>query len=137
MTITDQYHAVASSARTATERSMEAFRQGAEAFTNQTSTFTKLPKIDLAGAIDQYFELVQRSVDTNRDLAGKWLEMVTTVTGVAREQAETWGNVVREQAETVGNVVREQANRVVDLTAQQVQYVEAAAQQQTETVDQV
>ena len=36
--------------------------------------------------VERYFEYVQKSVDLNRDLATRWAELVTSMTGSLREQ---------------------------------------------------
>lgn len=124
MSITEQYNAVASQARTATERSVEVFRQGAERFTNQAVTLTRLPQVDLSTAVDQYFELVQHTVDANRDFVGKWVDLVTSLSTVAREQAET-----------VGHVLREQTDRVADFSTEQAKYVETVGHEQAQAAE--
>ena len=88
MTIsTDSYTAVAGQARQATEKSVEVFKNAAQTFTNQFDA-VKLPTVDLTEPVARYFEYLQKAVDLNRDLATKWAELVTTLSGSVREQAE-------------------------------------------------
>jgi hypothetical protein len=51
------------------------------------------------------FDLVQRTVDSNRPLAVRWAEAAGSMSGVVREKAGSAGHIAREQA------AREQAKR--------------------------
>jgi hypothetical protein len=57
-----------------------------------------LPQVDLVPVVERYFEFVQRTVDTSRDLTLKWAEAAGTLSGAVREQAESARDFVHEQA---------------------------------------
>ena len=76
-----------------------------------------MPTVDLTQPVARYFEYVQKSVDFNRDLATRWAELVTSLSGT-----------VREQAEKVTGIVKDQTNTVADLAVQQAQKAEDVAQ---------
>ena len=60
MTIsTDSYTAADGKARQATERSVEAWKNGAKTFTDQFDA-VKLPALDLTKPVARYFEYVQK-----------------------------------------------------------------------------
>jgi hypothetical protein len=124
-TSTESYTAVAGQAREATEKSVETFKQGVEQFTQQANVFAKLPTVDLTQPVARYFEYVQKSVDFNRDLATRWAEMFTSLSGS-----------VREQAEKVSSIVKDQTDTVADLTVRQADKAEQAAQEQADKVEQ-
>ena len=124
MTSTETYTSAATQAREATEKSVEAFRNGAKSFTEQLDA-VKLPTVDLTKSVTRYFEYVQKAVDLNRDLTTTWAEMVTSLAGS-----------VREQAEKVGHVVEEQTGNISDLTVKQAEKAEQAAKDQADTVEQ-
>src|ERR1700712_5629919 len=125
MTIsTDSYTAVAGQARQATERSVEVFKNAAQTFTNQFDA-VKFPTVDLTEPVARYFEYVQKAVDVNRDLAMKWVELVSTLSGS-----------VREQAEKVSGIVKDQTDPVADLTVKQAQKAEQTANEQAEKAEQ-
>jgi SAP domain len=107
--MTRQYSAAASQASGAAERAADFWTQGAEVLADR---FTGLPQVDLVPAVERYFDVVQRAVAMNRDIAVKWAQTVGTLSGVVREQAESAGEVMRERAESVGDVVRERAESV-------------------------
>src|SRR6476646_6206687 len=111
---TEAYTAVASQARQATEKSVEVFRNSAKTYTDQLDQF-KIPTVDLTEPVTRYFEYVQKAVDLNRDLATKWAELVTNLSGS-----------VREQAEKVTGIVKDQTNTVADLTVNQAEEAEKA-----------
>ena len=142
---TESYTAVASQAREATEKSVEAWKNGAKTFTEQANVVAKLPSIDLVQPVERYFEYVQRSVDLNRDLATKWAELVTNLTGVVRDQAERVSSVVVEQADAVAGVVVEQAEKAEHFVSEQADQadrisqdiVEQAEKAEQELADQV
>ena len=121
MTITETY---AAQARQATEKSVDVFKNGAKTFTEQLESF-RMPTVDLTESVTRYFEYLQKAVDFNRDLATKWAEMVTTLSGS-----------VREQAQQVTGVVKDQAEKVADLTVKQAEKAEQAAKDQADKVEQ-
>ena len=123
MTSTEPYIAATTQARTVTEKSIEAWRNGAKTFTDQLDR-VRLPTIDLTEPVTRYFDSVQRAVDFNRDLATRWAELVTTLSGS-----------VREQAAKVAGIVNDQTNTIADLTAKQAEKAEEIAKKQADTVE--
>jgi flagellar biosynthesis GTPase FlhF len=122
---TDSYTAVAGQVRQATEKSVEVFRNAAQSFTDQLDAVT-FPVVDLTQPVTRYFEYVQKAVDVNRDLLIRWAELVSTLSGS-----------VREQAEKVNGIVKDQTDTVADLTVKQAQKAEQAAKEQAEKAEQV
>ena len=88
-----------------------------------------MPQINLVPVVERYFEFVQRNVDISRDLTIKWAETVGTVSGVARERAESVGGLVREQAETARGFVHEQADKAEQAAHEQAEKAEQAKQE--------
>lgn len=120
MTITESHTGVAHRARTATERSVEIWKQGAKTITGKADLMSRLPTVDLTRPVKRYFEYVQQVVDLEMDLALTWAEMMTSLVGALREEAEKVSFLVRDQtvnvagpacgpAEEVGQGTREQA----------------------------
>jgi hypothetical protein len=130
MTSTETYTTAASQARQATEKSVETWTQGAKQVADQATTASMLPTINLIEPVERYFEYVQRSVDLNRDLATMWAEVVTSISGLARDQAEKVGHVVADQTETVGNVITDQAKKAEELAQEQAEEAENAQKEQ-------
>jgi SAP domain len=120
--MTRQYSAAASQVRTAVDKTADAWAEGARTVSRR---LPGLPQLDLVPAVERYFDLVQRTVDINRRLAVRWAEAAGTLSGVAREKAESAGDVVRDKAEAASDVAREQAARA-----------ELAAREQAARVDQ-
>jgi len=123
MTSTEPYIAATTQARKVTEKSIEAWRNGAKTFTDQLER-VRFPTIDLTEPVTRYFDSVQRAVDFNRDLATRWAELVTTLSGS-----------VREQAAKVAGIVNDQTNTIADLTARQAEKAEEIAKKQADTVE--
>ena len=121
--MTRQYSAAASHARNAVDKTADVWTEGARTVTGR---LPGLPQIDLVPAVERYFELVQRMVDINRRLAVRWAEAAGTLSGVAREKAESAGDVVREKAEVAGNVARGQAQRAEQAAHEQAGKAEQA-----------
>jgi hypothetical protein len=124
--IARQYSAAASQARSAAEKTADFWTQGARTLTD---LLPGVPQIDLIPAVERYFDFVQRTVDLNRSLAVKWAQAAGTLSGAARERAESAGDVVRERAESVGEVVREQGARVEQAAREQADQAEQAEQE--------
>ena len=111
MTSTESFTAAADQARTATERCVEVWKRGAKTITDQADLVAKMPTIDLTEPVNRYFEYVQRTVDLNRELAIKWAELVTSFTGVVREQAEAVSHIVEDRTEKVADLAGKQAQK--------------------------
>lgn len=125
-TSTESYTAVAGQAKQATEKSAELFKQGVQKFTEQTNVVAKLPTVDLTQPVARYFEFVQKSVDFNRDLATRWAEMVTSLSGSVREQAAQVTGIVKDQANAVSDLAVKQAEKAEDVANEQAAQVEEA-----------
>jgi hypothetical protein len=106
--MTRQYSAAASQARSAVDKTADFWTQGARTLTDW---LPGLPQVDLVPAVERYFDLVQRTVDINRHLTVRWAAAVGTLSGAVRERAESAGDAVRERAEPAGDAVREKADR--------------------------
>ena len=91
-------------ARSAAEKVVDFWAQGAREFIDQTYMVPSLPQAGLIPAVERYFELVQRMAEMNRDLTVKWVQAASALSGMACEQApaEPAGEVVREQASSAG-----------------------------------
>lgn len=129
-TSTESYTAVAGQVREATEKSVETFKQGVERFADQSTAFATMPSVGLTQPVARYFEYVQKSVDFNRDLATRWAEAVTSLSGTFRQQAEKVTGIVKEQAEVVSDLTVKQAQRAEDVAGEQAALVEEAKKEQ-------
>ena len=130
MTSSESYTAVATKAREATEKSVESWKQGTKTLTDRANAVAKMPTIDLTQPVARYFEFVQKSVDLNRDLATRWAELVTSMSGTVREQAEKVGTIVKNQTENAAGVITEQAKKAEDLAREQADAAEKAEKEQ-------
>ncbi len=82
----------------------------------------------------RYFEYVQKSVDFNRDLATKWAELVTSLSGTVRQQAEKVTDIVKDQTNTVSDLAVKQAEKAEDVANEQAKLAEDAKQEQEKQV---
>ena len=119
--LTRQYSTAASQARTAAEKTAGLWTQGARTLTD---FLPGLPQIDLVPAVERYFDLVQRAVDLNRNLAVKWAGAASALPGVVREQAESVGGAVRDKAATAEQAAHEHAARATHELAREARRVE-------------
>jgi len=131
---TEVYTAVATQARQATEKSVDAFRNGAQTFTDQLDQ-VKIPTVDLTEPVARYFDYVQKAVDLNRDLATKWAELVTNLSGSVREQAEKVTGIVQDQTNTVADLTVKQAEKAEQVAREQADKVERAKREQAEEAE--
>jgi hypothetical protein len=127
---TETYTAAAGKAREATEKSVETFKQGVGKFTEQANVVAKLPRVDLTQPVARYFEYLQKSVDFNRDLATKWAELVTSLTGSVREQADKVTGIVKDQTNAVSDLAVRQAAKAEDVANEQAALAEEAKKEQ-------
>jgi hypothetical protein len=127
---TETYTAVAGQAREATEKSVATFKQGVEKFTEQANVVAKLPTVDLTQPVARYFEFVQKSVDFNRDLATRWAELVTSLSGTVREQAGKVTEIVKDQTNVVSDLAVKQAEKAEDVANEQANLAEEAKREQ-------
>jgi hypothetical protein len=129
-TSTESYTAVAGQAREATEKTVETFKQGVAKFTDQANVLAKIPAVDLTQPVARYFEYVQKSVDFNRDLATRWAELVASLSGTVRQQAEKVTDIVKDQTNVVSDLAVKQAEKAEDVANEQAKLVEEAKQEQ-------
>jgi hypothetical protein len=129
MTITEPYTSAAAQARQATEKSVEAWRSGAKTLTEQLGQFT-IPVINLTEPVTGYFDYLQRAVDFNRDLAIRWAELVTTLSGSVREQAERAAGIVQDQTDTLADLNVRQAAKAEQAAKEHAATAERAQRQQ-------
>ena len=109
MTSNQPYTTAAGQAREITERLAGPWREGMKKFADQATMIPTMPPVDLNQSVEQYFQFVQKTVDLNRDLATSWAELVNTLTGATREQAESFGRIVKDQADTLAGMAAQQA----------------------------
>ena len=131
MTVTEPYTAAVTQTRQATEKSIEAWRTGARSFTDQLDKVT-IPTINLTEPVTRYFEYLQRAVDFNRDLATRWAELVTTLSGSVREQAAKVTGIVNEQTDTIADLTVKQAEKAEQVAKKQADRVEQAKENQAQ-----
>jgi hypothetical protein len=119
--MTRQYSSATSRARSAVDKTADFWTQGARSLTDR---LPGLPQIDLIPAVERYFDLVQQTVDINRRLTIKLAGAVGTLSGVARDRAESAGNLVREKAESAGEIVRDKAESAERTAREQAEQAE-------------
>ena len=107
--MTRQYSTAASQASDVAERAAGFWEQRAGKVADRLPAL--LPQLDLVPAVERYFNLVQRTVDMNRGIAVQWARAVGTLSGAARERAESAGEIVRERAESFDRAAGEQAEK--------------------------
>jgi hypothetical protein len=103
---TERYRAAASQSAGTVEKIADFWTQGSQKLNDYLPS--SLPRVDLVPVVERYFELVQRTVDISRDLTLKWAEAAGTLSGVAREQAES----VADKAEQAGKDLAREARKV-------------------------
>jgi hypothetical protein len=124
--MTRQYSAVASQASEAVEKAADSWAQGVRKLADR---FPVPPQVDLVPAVERYFDLVQRAVNLNRGITIRWAQAAGTLSGVARQQAESAGQVARERAGSVADVVRDRAESFQQTASQQAGEAEQAEQE--------
>jgi hypothetical protein len=123
---TESYTAVAAQARQATEQGVKVFKNSAKTFADQINVIGALPTIDLTEPVARYFEYVQKSIDLSRGLLTTWAELITSLTGAMREQAEKTTDFVKEQTDVVSDLGVKQAETAEDLAQRQAAEIEEA-----------
>jgi len=90
MTLTAELYTAAAGdrLRSATEKSVEVWKQGAQGLTDRVDMVPQLPTVDLTHGVERYFEFVQKTVDAQREIATLWVELLTSLSGTIREQTE-------------------------------------------------
>ncbi len=126
ITSTDPYATAIGQAKQATERGVETFNKGAKIFADQASAMVGLPPVDLTTPVNRYFDYIQKSVDLNRELATKWAELFTSLSGTVREQAEKVSHTVTEQSDAVSDLAVKQAPKADELAKQRAEQAEHA-----------
>ena len=131
MTInTEPYTNGAVKAREATEKTVDTWKQGVKQFTEQADLVSRLPKIDLTEPVARYFDYLQQAIDLNRDLATRWAELLTSLSGTVREQAEQVSGIVTDQVDSVAELATSQARKAEEVANEQAAAAEEAAKEQ-------
>src|SRR5512142_185708 len=126
-TMTRQYSETASRASGVAERAAERWERRAGKFADRFPALA--PRVDLVPAVEHYFDFVQRAVDMNRGIAVRWARAVGTLSGAAREQAESAGKIVRERAESASEIVHERAESFERAAGEQAEKAERAQEE--------
>jgi hypothetical protein len=124
--MTRQYSSAASEASGVAKRAAGLWTHGAGKLADRFPVL--LPHVDLVPAVERYFDFMQRAVDMNRGIAVRCAQAVGTLSGAARERAESAGEVVRERAESAGVRMRERAESFERAAGEQAEHVEQVEQ---------
>ena len=134
MTISTDSDTAAGQARQATEKSVEVFKNAAQIFTNPFNA-VKLPTVDLTQPVTRYFDFLQMAVDFNRDLATRWAELFSTLSGSVSEQAHQVSSIVKDQTDTVADLTVKQAENAEQAAKEQADKAEQAKREQAEEAE--
>jgi uncharacterized phage infection (PIP) family protein YhgE len=127
MTSTETFTAPNGQARQATEKTADVIKQGVHQATERAGDLmAQLPKVDLNEGVTRYYEFVQQTVDLQRDLATKWAELLTSMSGSLREQAESFSHLLTEQTDKAVELTTEQADKLEQTAHEQADNVEQA-----------
>src|SRR6478736_7995082 len=96
---TDAYTDSVARSRDASERAVESWKRTVKVFTDHTDLVARLPQIDLTEPVARYFEYLQEIFDANRELATRWAELVTSLSGSVRDQAQKVKGVALDQVD--------------------------------------
>jgi len=129
MTITEPYTTAAVRVREATEQSAQSIKETVKAFTDRAAA-VNLPEIDLNTPVQQYFDYAQQAVDLNREIAVRWVEIVSALTDSVRDRAQRFTSIVNEQADSFAELVSDQARKAEDVAKDQAQQIEDAEKEQ-------
>ena len=129
MTSKEPSTTAAGQARETTEKVADAWKEGMQKLADQATMIPTMPPVDLNQSVEQYFQFVQRTVDLNRDLATSWAELVNTLTGATREQAESFSRIVKDQADTLAGVAAQQAEKTQQVAQEWAGQAEQAEQE--------
>jgi hypothetical protein len=119
--MTRHYSSATSRARSAVDKTADFWTQGARTLTDR---LPGLPQIDLIPAVERYFDFVQGTVEINRRLTIKLAGAAGTLSGMARDRAESAGNLVRGKAESAGDIVRDKAESAERIAQEQAEQAE-------------
>ena len=89
-----------------TDKTVDTWKQGAKAVSEQLELLVSTPSLDLVEPVERYFDYLQRAVDLNRELAIRWAELITRLTGTWRDEALRTGALLsrEEMAPALGAV---------------------------------
>ena len=130
--ITRQYSAAASQAGGAVEKAADLWSRGVQEVFDRTSQLPSLPQVDLAPAVERYFDFVQRAVAVNRGLTVRWAQAVTHLSGAVQDRAESAGQTVRSRTKPVGHAVRTKADTIEQAAREQSAKAATASRKQAE-----
>ena len=115
MTVTTQPSAAAAGLlRSATETSIAVWTRAAKALPDAAGLVLRLPTVDLSHAVERYFGLAQKTIDADRQIALRWVELLTSLTGTVRDQTEVASHLMSEQVDKITDLVSATAVKAAD-----------------------
>ena len=132
---TQAYTAALNGARNAAENTAQVFKQGTESVAGRADALvSRLPEVDFKAPVEQYFDVLQRSIDLNRTVALGWAKLAGELSGAVRKQAQLVFSLVTEQAAKAADVAVEPARRAEEVAHQQSARAEEAEKEQARAV---
>jgi flagellar biosynthesis GTPase FlhF len=127
MTSTEIDLTTAHTVSAATDRSVSAWKQNVQAITEGADLLSRAPRIDPTVGVQRYFEMLQKAVDTQRELAVKWATAMNAFSGTWTEQVTAATGTARQQLDLVADVVSSPARAVEQAAARRAQLAEDEA----------
>ena len=114
----------------AAEAAVDAWKAGTMKLADQIGMIPTVRQLDLNQSVEQYFDFVQRTIDVNRELASRWADLVNTLSGATREQAELFSRIVKDQADTLAGIAAQQAEKTEEVARDRARRAEQIEKEQ-------
>ena len=134
MTSTEQYAAVVSEARSAIEKSVDLWKQGAQSLTENVDVSAMFPKFDLTTGFGQYFEMTQKTMEAGKEFSEKWVTAMTGLYETLKEQSDSFTSLIKEQGESFTTLLKEQTEKLSGLATEQTEKAEEAVKKTVKKV---
>jgi hypothetical protein len=99
----------------ATDKTVDTWKQGARAMSERMEFLVTMPSLDFVEPIERYFDYLQKAVEMNRELATRWAELATGLSGTIRDETLKAGHALEEQVEDAADKAGELALKGKDI----------------------
>lgn len=93
----------------ATDKTVDTWKQGARALSERMELLVTMPSLDFVEPVQRYFDYLLKAVELNRELATRWAELVTQLSGTFRDELLNASHTVEEQVEGMADKAGELA----------------------------
>ena len=128
---TDQVIDATRSARSAVEKSAEAWKQGEQRLAEGVGSLARVPQYDAGRAVEIYFDYLRRGLEVNRNYVNSWVGSLTSLSEIGRDRLTAAATAAQGHADAISDWITGEVETVADTARAQVEYSERVREDRT------